>query len=292
MSISTDVTVLGLGPMGAALANSLIERGFSVTVWNRTPGRETQLVEKGAIAARTAADAVASSPVILTSLLNYATTEQVFASTGQSSLAGKTVVNIATGTPSESATFLEFCSSRGADYVDAKLMFYPRQVGATDSVAYVAARQEVYDRTHALLIALAGTPDYLGDNFKSPSALYLAIWVYYYCGFFGFIEASAFVQRSGLTISQFLVHVKRATGDMVEHMEELTERVSNGNYAGDQAKLETYVDGFAKMDQAFVDSGLKPELLQGVRTLTDRAIAKGLDAEDVAAVLKSISGAA
>ena len=33
----SDVTVLG---MGRALASALVETGRSVTVWNRTPGRE------------------------------------------------------------------------------------------------------------------------------------------------------------------------------------------------------------------------------------------------------------
>jgi shikimate 5-dehydrogenase len=34
-----DVTVLGMGAMGRALAATLVESGRSVTVWNRTPGR-------------------------------------------------------------------------------------------------------------------------------------------------------------------------------------------------------------------------------------------------------------
>lgn len=33
------VTVLGLGPMGRALASAFLAAGHPVTVWNRTPGR-------------------------------------------------------------------------------------------------------------------------------------------------------------------------------------------------------------------------------------------------------------
>ena len=31
-----DITIIGLGVMGTALARTLLENGYSVTVWNRT----------------------------------------------------------------------------------------------------------------------------------------------------------------------------------------------------------------------------------------------------------------
>lgn len=34
------VTVLGLGPMGRALAGAFLDAGLRTTVWNRTPGRD------------------------------------------------------------------------------------------------------------------------------------------------------------------------------------------------------------------------------------------------------------
>lgn len=52
------VAVLGLGNMGAALAEALLSAGFSVIVWNRTPDKLAALAERGAISARCAAEAV------------------------------------------------------------------------------------------------------------------------------------------------------------------------------------------------------------------------------------------
>ncbi len=58
MSAHTDrssaVTVLGLGPMGRALATAFLEAGLRTTVWNRTPGRDADLVAKGAVSASSA----------------------------------------------------------------------------------------------------------------------------------------------------------------------------------------------------------------------------------------------
>ncbi|MFB7152975.1 NAD(P)-binding domain-containing protein, partial [Streptomyces virginiae] len=48
------VTVLGLGPMGRSLAAAFLAAGLPTTVWNRTPGRDRELVERGAVSAATA----------------------------------------------------------------------------------------------------------------------------------------------------------------------------------------------------------------------------------------------
>jgi 3-hydroxyisobutyrate dehydrogenase-like beta-hydroxyacid dehydrogenase len=42
------VGLVGLGKMGTAFAERLLEAGYELTVFNRTPGRETALVERGA----------------------------------------------------------------------------------------------------------------------------------------------------------------------------------------------------------------------------------------------------
>ncbi|CAM5598147.1 6-phosphogluconate dehydrogenase OS=Streptomyces antimycoticus OX=68175 GN=SSPO_095210 PE=3 SV=1 [Streptomyces antimycoticus] len=48
------VTVLGLGPMGRALAGAFLDAGLRTTVWNRTAGRDGELVERGAVSAPSA----------------------------------------------------------------------------------------------------------------------------------------------------------------------------------------------------------------------------------------------
>ncbi len=47
LSADRSVTVVGLGPMGRALAGAFLAAGVRTTVWNRTPGRDTELVAEG-----------------------------------------------------------------------------------------------------------------------------------------------------------------------------------------------------------------------------------------------------
>ncbi|MEV4414845.1 NAD(P)-binding domain-containing protein [Catellatospora sp. NPDC049609] len=59
----TGVCVVGLGPMGVALARALIRGAVPTTVWNRTPARAAPLAGEGAtVAAATACGCSRASP--------------------------------------------------------------------------------------------------------------------------------------------------------------------------------------------------------------------------------------
>jgi 3-hydroxyisobutyrate dehydrogenase-like beta-hydroxyacid dehydrogenase len=52
------VAVLGLGLMGSAVAEGMLNVGHEVIVYNRTMAKTKGLVEKGAVAVQTAAEAI------------------------------------------------------------------------------------------------------------------------------------------------------------------------------------------------------------------------------------------
>ena len=58
--------------MGRAFAARGLETGHQVTVWNRSPGRATELVEKGAVEARSTQTAVDGADVVLVVLADDA----------------------------------------------------------------------------------------------------------------------------------------------------------------------------------------------------------------------------
>src|SRR5581483_10844545 len=71
-----DVGFIGLGKMGAGMAANLLRAGHRVTVWNRTREREKPLLDLGAHAAGTVADACGGDAVV-TMLADDAAVEAV-----------------------------------------------------------------------------------------------------------------------------------------------------------------------------------------------------------------------
>jgi 3-hydroxyisobutyrate dehydrogenase len=62
------VAILGAGAMGAAIAERLLEQGFTVNVWNRTPGPAALLAERGATAYAKPDQAVDRADIVVTML--------------------------------------------------------------------------------------------------------------------------------------------------------------------------------------------------------------------------------
>jgi 3-hydroxyisobutyrate dehydrogenase-like beta-hydroxyacid dehydrogenase len=65
-----NVAFIGLGNMGAAIADRILTGGFSLTVWNRTAGKADKLAGRGARVAATPSEAAAESEIVITSLMD------------------------------------------------------------------------------------------------------------------------------------------------------------------------------------------------------------------------------
>ena len=117
------IGIAGLGRMGSAMAERLIEVGHELTVWNRSPAKMQPLVDMGAAPAATAAAAVEASPVVLVNIDDYSSTRALFeAADVVEKLSGRVVVQLSTGTPHEAREFEAWFNSLGADYLDGALL--------------------------------------------------------------------------------------------------------------------------------------------------------------------------
>ena len=119
----TDVTMIGLGAMGSALARAFIRAGHSVTIWNRTAARMKPLVELGATAARSPADAAMASPVCVVCIDNYSVTRRMIEEAGMlTALAGRTLVQLSTGTPAEARDLASWLTDHGVNVLDGAIL--------------------------------------------------------------------------------------------------------------------------------------------------------------------------
>ncbi|MDQ6798644.1 MAG: NAD(P)-dependent oxidoreductase [Actinomycetota bacterium] len=78
----------GLGRMGEPMAARLLEAGHDLVVWNRSPGRATGLVARGARLAASPAEAVASADAVVTMLATPEALEAVVFGPGAGRNAG------------------------------------------------------------------------------------------------------------------------------------------------------------------------------------------------------------
>ena len=159
----STIAVLGLGAMGRAIAAKLQASGHDLRVWNRTPGRDEELVSAGATRADTPVDAVRDAEVVVTMLTDPPALEAVlFGPDGASSAIPETatLIEMSTVGPTAIASAAEQLS---VPVLDAPVLGSVPSVETGKLVILVGGDREVFDR-HAELLSVLGTPMYLGPS--------------------------------------------------------------------------------------------------------------------------------
>ena len=146
------IAFLGLGSMGEPMAARLVPSSHEVTVWNRSPEKTTRLVERGATAVSTPADAAASADVVITMLSTPdALIDVIFGDGGLArALNGQTLIDMSTV---GAATIDEIRGKLpdGVTLVDAPVL--GSIPAATDGtlLVFVGAHDDVYARVRPIL---------------------------------------------------------------------------------------------------------------------------------------------
>jgi 3-hydroxyisobutyrate dehydrogenase len=112
---------IGLGLMGRPMAANLLKNGFSVVMWNRTPGKSDALVVAGAKVAATAREAAAAADVLITIVSDPAALESVLWGEGalEALRRGTVLVDSSTVSPALERRIAAACAERGAESLDA-----------------------------------------------------------------------------------------------------------------------------------------------------------------------------
>jgi 3-hydroxyisobutyrate dehydrogenase-like beta-hydroxyacid dehydrogenase len=279
MSLTADrtpVTVIGLGPMGRAMAATLLKAGHPVTVWNRTQGRADQLVASGATLAPTPAQAVAASDFTILSLTDYAAMYDILADPGQA-LEGRTVVNLSSDTPAVTREAAAWAGRHGARFIAGGVMVPAPMVGTDAAYVYYSGPETVF-RAHEAVLGVLGEPRYVGEDPGLAQLWYQAQLTVFLTALSGLLQASAMVSAAGVPVGDFLPDsLETVTGipAMLRSGEDLATQLESGVHPG---SLSTVTMMGATADHILGTceaTGVDTQLPRAVKSHYDRAIAAG-----------------
>jgi 3-hydroxyisobutyrate dehydrogenase-like beta-hydroxyacid dehydrogenase len=281
----SDVTVIGLGAMGAALAKTLLEKGHSVTVWNRTAAKAAPLVDAGATAANSPKDAIAASPVSILCVGNYADSREVLDTTGDA-LAGKTLVQLTSGSGTQAVELAAWAAGLGADYLDGVIMAYPSEIGAEETTLMMAGAQDVWSRCQPLLVDLGGGATYLGENLNVPPALDAALIAPLIGTAMGAIQGALFCEKEGFPVESYREMMASMLPVAQHQIDYLLSTIAEDRFGAPEAALQTYAAGVTTMVAECRSRGINGEFVEYVDGLLRRSVAAGYGEEELSAVIK------
>ena len=199
-----DVTVIGLGQMGGALARAFLKSGKAIAVWNRNRDRAADLERLGAVWANSPAEAIAASKTTILCLSDYAAASSVLdAEKVSESLRGRLVVQLSSGTPKQARQLEQWTLGQGANFLDGAISAWPSQIGGPDASIVIAGQSPAFHSAAPLLQLLAANLTYLGADVGHANVLFNSALAYFTGHWIGFTQGAAICAEEGLDTAEF-----------------------------------------------------------------------------------------
>ena len=238
-----DITIIGLGVMGTALARTLLENGYNVTVWNRTPEKSAVLEAEGAKIAATCADAVAASSTVVICIKSHPDTRVQLQSVD--SLAGKNIIELSTGSAPDAQSLYQWTNEQGAKCLIGMICTFPRGIGKHDSTIVTVGSESLWNNSKDMLKVLVGKSSYIGDEVGSLAILYSALFLPRQGFMFGMIYGALLCKKAGVSMDTYVEQLPLTIKVVHDYYDVFASSVPNKDYSNPQASINTYVAAFA-----------------------------------------------
>ena len=157
------VGLIGLGNMGTAFAERLLDGGYDLLVYNRTAAKADPLAARGAAVADTAEELAERVDVVLTSLPNDEALESVAEEVVGAMRPDGVLVDLSTVSPGASARVAGLAEEASVAYLRAPVSGNPTVVRSGNLSFIVSGPREALDRVEPVLKTIGPTVHYVGD---------------------------------------------------------------------------------------------------------------------------------
>jgi 3-hydroxyisobutyrate dehydrogenase-like beta-hydroxyacid dehydrogenase len=158
---------VGLGVMGSQMVNRLLEKGHTVTGYNRTRAKAQWLIDKGmkwADSPRAVAEASDITFAMVTNAAAIAAVTDGPDGTVAGLGAGKYFIDMSTVSPEVSRATAAKVRAKGADMVDAPVSGSVITLQEGKLSVMVGGRKETFERVKPLLLDIGPKVTHVGDN--------------------------------------------------------------------------------------------------------------------------------
>lgn len=282
-----EVSVLGLGAMGVVIARLFLDQGYKVTLWNRTADKADALVARGAVLARSAAEALRASRMAVMCVYDYRAADAIFAMDGvAAAMDGRLLAQLTTGSPKDAREAEAWAHRHGAAYLEGAIQAAPDQMGRPDTPLLVSGAQAVFAEAEPLLKVLAGGIVYLGEKASAAAAMDLATLSSIYGTMLGFLHGARIAEHEGFDVAEYGRIVAGIMPTFAGFLQHEGAVIQSGDFAITQSPMRISVEATQRILQTAQEAGINTEFPAFAAGLFQRADAAGLGGEELAALIK------
>ena len=158
------VAFLGTGLMGIPMAQRLLDANIEMIAYNRTPEKLEPLKAAGVELAQSPHEAIAACDCVILMLTNAAAIRSVLLSeSSRQQLAGRTIIQMGTITPTESKAIADQVIAAGGDYLEAPVLGSIPEAQAGKLIVMVGGTPEQFAQWSMLLQHFGSDPLLIGS---------------------------------------------------------------------------------------------------------------------------------
>ena len=288
----TDISVIGLGDMGTALAESLLKHGYSVTVWNRSPDKAQSLSEQNACIAPSVETAIKASPGSIICVLDHSSTMTVLqAASVLDACKGRTLIQLSTMTSAESMALGNWSNSAGAKCLCGQILSYPDDIRTGCASIVCSGSTSDFNAYKKLLENMAGSVLHVGEQLGAAAAFDKAHLAWAIGSYQVFLQGAAMCQSAGVDLRAWcdysLQHLESAAA--TRELSILADQVCSRNYDdGLDATMDVWKSAIDKVVEEFNANGIKKSHLGNLSELTNSAIESGMGGKEIGVLFEEI----
>ncbi len=282
-----NISVIGLGSMGFALAETLLKADFNISVWNRTLSKAQKLENKGANICSTPNEAFKNSQYIVASLSNYEAWNNIIDSNQiDVDLSEKTIIQLTTGSIEEVVALDDWVKKYNGDLLEGIISCFPSQIGTKESLILLAGSDNSINNCKDIISILSPQYKNLGSNLIAPTVLSRAFLSGALGGLIGMINGAVLCQKADISLDDF----KEVYMDRSSIIEQESKRIIDAIATEDTKNTEASVSAWGHGQEALLaisktlNSNLDFQL--ALNKLFKNTIEAGLKDHDLSAMHK------
>jgi len=259
--------------MGQAMANTFLDNGHQVTLWNRTASRADALVARGAVLATSVTEAVKANDLTILSLTDYDAVYAVL-EPAAAVLSSHVFVNLSSDNPEKTRAGSRWITERGGVHITGGVTVPPSGIGQAESKTFYSGPRAEFDQYKSTLEVLTST-DYRGEDPGLAALMYQIGMAMFWPSMLSYWQAIAVANANGLKAADILAHANETMLNMPNFLGFYAERIDNNNHEGDVDRLAMGLASVEHVLHTIGDAGVDTSFQAAVVAFFQRGVKAG-----------------
>lgn len=281
-----DIGIIGIGLMGHAFVERFLSRGFTVRVFNRSQNNIKDLTENGVTVCATADELMRLSSTIILMLSDADAINNLLPLNRQDDLQGKTILQMATISPTQSKDIGEVISSCGGRYLEAPVLGSIPEAKTGTLIIMAGGSKTVFEDVLPTLQVLGTMPRYIGE-IGSAAALKLSMNQLIAALTAGFSLSLGYAIKNGVDTDVFMDTVRESALYAKTYDKKLQKYLDRDFGTANFSTRHLLKDIRLFIDDAKA-AGLNTDALEGIERITNLTVENGMDLMDYSSIYQQI----